>query len=62
MDWVSIAEVVEPDPFGAPLAMARKPCDAISRRKLTCERPLAEHPPLPQTKTGRRSDGSDWGR
>src|SRR6185312_5390886 len=62
MDWVSIWEVVEPDPFGAPLAMARKPWEAISRRKLPWERPLAEHPPLPQTKMGRRSDGSVWGR
>jgi hypothetical protein len=25
IDWVSICDVVEPDPFGAPLAMARKP-------------------------------------
>ncbi|WP_244253757.1 hypothetical protein [Micromonospora tulbaghiae] len=62
MDWVSIWEFVEPEPFGAPLAMARKPWEAISRRKLPCDRPFAEQAPLPQTRTGRRSDGSVWGR
>src|SRR5690348_13860228 len=57
IDWVSICDVVEPDPFGAPLAITRKPYEEISRRKLYCPVPLAAQPPLPHTRIGIRSAG-----